>query len=366
MRKHILITLLLTAAVLLLASCQTVLSIPYTQPSNIDMSQYRNIAVASASKYEGTQSLPFYVRYDNYIYAPGIIYPEYFTSYSYSDVNSTAAKELTKMVSKVFNSSSYYSALSTEKTDTYISLYRIGKDPSALLKNDGIDALIIPKITSLRTDEYIDVRVVKDYKGVETIRYTLYRTVDISFTLTVLDTSTDRIVTVREYRASNSDWEIFDPNYYIFTTLLSEQQLVADALSDKIGEIVADFIPTRRYTDVTLKDNKPKLESVEEAYKAAENGNLDYALTVFRKAFEEQGHVPSGYNAALILASGGDLESALSILSDIRSTGRDDSEVNYLYSKLIALKAKNEEAKKQYESKNTDTSGTVSPYEYIL
>lgn len=365
MRKHILMTLLI-AAVLLLASCQTVISIPYTQPSNIDMSQYRNIAVASASKYEGSQSLPFYVRYDNYIYAPGIIYPEYFTSYSYSDVNSTAAKELTKMVSKVFNSSSYYSALSTEKTDTYISLYRIGKDPSALLKNDGIDALIIPKITSLRTDEYIDVRVVKDYKGVETIRYTLYRTVDISFTLTVLDTATDRIVTVREYRASNSDWEVFDPNYYIFTTLLSEQQLVADALSDKISEIVADFIPTRRYTDVTLKDNKPKNESVEEAYKAAENGNLDYALTLFKKTYDESGHVPSGYNAALILASGGDIESALSILSDIRSNGRDDSEVNYLYSKLVALKAKNEEAKKQYESKNTDTSGTVSPYEYLL
>lgn len=330
------------------------------------MSQYRNVAIASASEYKGSESLPFYIRYDNYIYGMDYLYTDYFTSYTYSDVNRTAASELTKVVSKVFNSSSYYSTLSSEKTETYLSLYRIGKDPSVLLKNDGIDALIIPKITSLKTDEYIDVEIVKDYTGKETVRYTLYRTVNISFTLTVLDTSNDRIVAVTEYHASNIDYEIFDPNYFIFTTLLSEQQLVADALSDKISEIVADFIPTRRYTNVTLKDNKPKLESVEEAYKAASNGNLNYALTVFEKAYNEQGHVPSGYNAALILASDGDLESAISILSDIRSKGKDDSEVNYLYSKLVALKQKNEEAKKQYEPKSDSSSSSVSPYEYLL
>ena len=366
MRKHILLTALLVLALVLLSSCQTVLSIPYTQPSNIDMSQYRNVAVASASRYDGYQSLPSYVRYDSYSLDPRIIYYNYMTSYNYDSINQTTATELTKMVGKVFSSSSYYSTLSTDKTDTYLSLYRIGKDPSALLKADGIDALIIPKITSLKTDEYIDAEIVKDYRGYESVRYTFYRTVSLSFTLTVLDTSTSRIVAVKEYRTSSSSWETFDPNYYIFYSLMSEQDLVEDALSDKISEIVSDFIPTRRYTDVTFKDNNPKLESVEEAYKAAENGNLDYALTVFRKAYEEQGHVPSGYNAALITAAGGDLDGAISILSDIRGKGKDDSEVNYLYSKLLSLKQKNEEAKKQYEPKTTESSTSVSPYEYLL
>ena len=367
MRRNILIALLLTALVLC-ASCQTSLSIPYTQPSNINMSQYRSVAVASASKYSGYQSLPRFVRYIDDFYSDSrFVFYNYATSYSYDSVNSTTASELTRMVEKVFASSSYYSTLSTDKTDTYISLYKIGRDPSEMLQADGVDALIVPRITSLRSDEYIDMDIVKDYRGTEKVVYTLYRTVDISFTLTVLDTSTNRIVAIKEYSTSAVSHESFDPKYYYFTSILSEQDLVSSALSDKISEIIADFIPTRRYAEVTFKDNSPKNESVEEAYKAAKNDNFDYALTLFRNAWENSRHVPSGYNAALILASRSDYDGALEILSEIRSMGLDDREVDRFYSRLTALKAKNEEAKKQYEPKtDSSTTGTASPYSYLF
>ncbi len=367
MRKHILLILLI-ALVLTLSSCQTSLSIPYVQPSNINMADYRNVAIASAKEYEGSQSLPFYIRYDDYFFDPSVIVYNYMTSYNFDSLKKSSAKEVTRVVTRLFNNSSYYSVLSTDKTDTYISLYKIGKDPSEMLRSEGIDALIVPKVTNLRTDEYIDTEVIEDeYTGEIKVVYTLYRYVKVSFSLTVLDTETNRIVAVKEYYAEKTDWESFDPDYYIFYTLESEADLVSEAILSKVDEIIDDFMPTRRYVYVTLKDNKPKVESVEEAYKAASDGNLDYALSVFKKEFESSGHVPSGYNAALILSSNGDIEGALEILNAIRNRGAADSEVNSFYSSLLEIKARNEKAEEQYKPKESSkSSSSVSPYSYLF
>ncbi len=367
MRKHILFTLLI-AVLLLFSSCQTELRISYVQPSNVNMASYRNIAIASTTPYSGTrESIPLYIRYIDDIFDPSFAFHYYYSTYNYDSVNNRAAKAVTNMLSNVFSSSSYYSTLSTDRTDTYISLYKVGRDPSAMLREDGVDALIVPRITSLRTDEYIDTDIVEDkYTGEITYRYTLYRYVSISFSLTVLDTKTNRIVTEKTYHTENTDWEVFDPDYYIFYSLLSEEDLVYNAVMDKMSEVISDFVPTKRSVYVTLKDNKPKNESVEAAYKAAGDGNLDYALTLFKDTYEKEKHVPSGYNAALILSSQGDLDSAIEILSDIRSRGLDDSEVNRFYSRLQELKRKNDQANEQMKSTSSESQSSVSPYSYLF
>lgn len=363
MKKHTLIAVLLASLALLLSSCQTVVSIPYTRPSNIDMSSYRNVAVVSASAQYEYKPVDYTVRYS--YRDPRTVYYAFESLVDDYSAGKTAASVLTKRVSKIFNSSSYYSTYSTEKVDSYRYLYG---NRLTILKEEGIDALIVPRITSMNLDEYIDARIVKDYRGIEKSEYTLYRKVSLTFSLIVLDTATGRIVAETSYSTSCKDWVSFDPAYYYYggiSSISSIQDLIDAAVYNKTSEIVADFIPTREYADVTLKDNDPKLSSVEDAYKAAENGNLDYALTLFRNAYETQSHVPSGYNAALIIAAGGDIDSALSILSDIRSRGLDDREVNYLYSRLLNIKAKNEEAKKQYEPKE-DTLTYISSDSYLL
>lgn len=363
MRKYFFIVLF-AAVLLILSSCQTELSIPYMQPSNVNMSSYRNVAVASTAQYDGRESVPHYIRYIDDIFDPSIAF--YFdSSYSYDKINKLAAKEITKMISNVFSSSSYYSTISTESTDSYLALYKVGRDPSKMLAEDGIDALIYPRITSLTTDEYIDTDVIEDrYTGEIDYRYTLYRYVSISFSITVLDTRTNRIVSQKTYTTDNTDCEVFDPNYFVFYTILSEEDLVYNAIMNKLSEVVSDYVPTKRSVYVTLKDNKPKDESVEPAYKAAGEGNLDYALTLFKDTYEKKSHVPSGYNAALILASTGDIDSALEILTDIRAKGLDDKEVNQFYSKLADLKRRNEEADKQLSSTSSET--LASPYSFLL
>lgn len=345
MRKHILFALLLTLILLIFPSCMTTIDVQYMEPSKIDMSSYRTIMIAETEEYKGRQTIPMYIRYniDMYDYNWPVYF--YYSTYKYDSINREAANEVTNMVNKVFASSSYYTVMS----NYYNSNYATGFGFLTTLKNNGVDALIEPKITSLKTDEYIDVREVKNvYTGQTSLQYILYRYVYISFSLTVTDTESGKIIAVRNYETDNLDYEIFDPESFIFSSLMTEDQLLSDALSEKKSEIMSDFAPRMRYITVTLKDNKPKNESVEAAYKAAENGNLDYALNLFLSAYEKSSHVPSAYNASLILAAKGDLEKAITILSDLRMRGLDDKECDTLYSSLVNLKAKNDSARAQY------------------
>ncbi len=350
MKKHTVFGLLLALVIVLFPSCMTSVDIQYMEPSKIDMTSYRNIMIAETEEYKGrVESVPMYIRYNIDMLDYGWPVYFYYSTYKYDSINRRAASEVTSMVNNVFASSSYYNVMS----NYYNSNYSKGFSFLTTLKNNGVDALIEPKITSLKTDEYIDVREVKDsYTGETKLQYILYRYVYISFSLTVTDTETGMIVAVRNYETDNLDSEIFDPEYFVFYSLMTEDQLLSDALREKKSEILSDFAPRMRYITVTLKDNKPKNESVEEAYKAAENGNLDYALNLFLSAYEKSSHVPSAYNASLILAGKGELDRAISIMSDIRERGLDDRECDTLYSRLLSLKAQNDSALAQYGVSN--------------
>ena len=361
--KKLKLIILLSLALVLLASCSTSMGIQYQQPSNINMANYRNVAVASAGKYSGTQRLPMYIRFD--ISDPTIQLYTIFSTFDYNNVNVRAANEVSTMVSKVFTQSSYYSVMPQSMTDTYLDLYKIGKDPSKMLREDGIDAVIIPKITRFYNDEYIDAQYSTDSSGNKVLKYYLHRSIDIAITITVLDTATDRIVASKEYSAYDYDVEVFDPKFpYIFS--VSQSDIISRALSSMISSIVADFVPTTKTTRIDFMSNKPKLEAVKPAYKAAEEGNYSYALNLFLDAWENERHLPSGYNAAVIIACNGDIDEALSLLGEIRMVVS-DSNINKLYAKLMDIKKRNEAAAEQYAAKSNDISSqTTSPYEFLL
>ena len=202
MKKRSLLVLIVLA-VLLLVSCSTSLGIQYQQPSNINMANYRNVAVASATKYKGTQRLPMFLRFD--ITDPTIQLYTLFSTFDYDNVNEMAAREVSNMVSKVFTQSSYYSVMPNSKTDAYLDLYRIGKNPSKMLAEDGVDAVIIPKITRFYNDEYVDAQHSTDSEGKDVVRYYIHRSIDIAISITVLDTVSDRIVASKEYSAYEYD-----------------------------------------------------------------------------------------------------------------------------------------------------------------
>ena len=88
MKKRNLIVLLVLA-LFVMASCSTSLGIRYQQPSNINMANYRNVAVASATKYSGNQRLPMFLRFD--ISDPTIQLYTIFSTFDFNNVNERAA-----------------------------------------------------------------------------------------------------------------------------------------------------------------------------------------------------------------------------------------------------------------------------------
>lgn len=362
MKKRILLAAL--AALLVLASCATSVGIEYQTPSNLNMSSYRSVAIASTPEYKGSQrSIPLYLRFD--ISDSTIKKYVIYSTFTYDNVCRNASTEVTNMVKGVFSGSSYYTVMSPEKTDTYLSFYKIGKNPSELLKNDGVDALIVPKITRFFNDEFVTAEKYKDKDGIERIRYILHRSIDIAVSITVLDTATDRIIASREYSAAKSWTEVYNPESpTIFS--YTQSQIVSRAISDMVSDLVADFVPTSGRSYMDLKSNKPKLESVEAAYEAVKGGNYTYAYNLFNEAWLYGGHIPSGYNAALIIAARGDVDGALSYLEKMR-TKVNDYDVNRLYQRLSTIKENNDKAALQYSSSSSSpVTENNSIYDFLL
>ena len=114
---------LLSSVILLVllfaVSCSTTVSIPYIQPSVIDMG-YRNLAVASAVPYRG------FVPYTGWI--PGRdIYASRFhirTGYSYSVVSGIAEYATEELYSTLLNSG-FFNLLSPSRTDRMRSLTEV-------------------------------------------------------------------------------------------------------------------------------------------------------------------------------------------------------------------------------------------------
>ena len=107
--------IIIIAAVLVLASCATVVPIGYMQPSAIDMGGYRNLAVASAVPYGGPVPGYRFVGYAD-VHAAGLrIYSGY--------VSSTAQRIADYATSELYSTlsaSGFYNLLPPDMTDAVL------------------------------------------------------------------------------------------------------------------------------------------------------------------------------------------------------------------------------------------------------
>lgn len=361
--------LLLFIIVLLLffVSCSTTIPVTYTEPSTINMGSYRNIALSSPVKGKVQNSIPFYIRYD--LSDPTIRTYVFLSSYSASSVEDEAATSLGNAMKKIFEDNSYYNTLPPSSTDIILksgSLF--GRDSSKELRTNGYDAVVIPRIERLNTDEYIGARKrVDSSTGKEESIYTLYRSVSVTISVNVVDTLTNQIVVTKSYSKSDSSEYVFNPEDVVFFSYVGEgfDDLVSSCINDMLSEIRKDFIPQSKTTDATLMSNKPKSERAENGYEYAKNGDLVNALKVFSETYRNEGHIPSGYNASILLASTGKFEEAIVLLEDIssRTTNKD---VFKLMNGIKEIKKRDDEAKEQMRSSGKPTNVTNGVYDMLL
>lgn len=354
-KKSLFFTVLIVL-VLVLVSCETSVSIVYNQPSEINMGSYRNVAVASTVPFKGMTKPPFFVRAIDV----DAFWDTYITSSYDTSISEKSAKYATKKLVATLEKSGFFNVTPPEKTDVMLNSSVVGVSTVDALKNNNIDAVIIPKITSLSINEFIQSKKIvetdynkKDAQGnptkVTKTVYYLYQNVDLGFSYTIIDAKTQNVVAVKNFNSSDSRSYEVDKYGFLAPDPYSMIQTMIDSYQ---GYISKQLVPTKARKNVSLMANKPKVEELKVAYKAAEDGYTSRAAELFLREYNATGHIPSGYNAALLTAAVGDIDGAIELLNEM-SLKYSNSDVEKLLSNLVIIKQRNDEALKQLSGEVT-------------
>lgn len=345
MKKPILI--LLSAAVLLLSACSTAVTISYLSPAEIDMSSYRNIAVASTVPYNGIITIPTYMR--SLTHVP----MNYLRS---SSLNLNLPYEVAHIADNqlmgTLTSSGYFNVTPPAITDSMINSSYYGSDVAALLADRNIDAVIIPKITGMSYDEYVSAEehevYIRDNRGVlidVTYEYDFYvnQRATITYQYTIIDARTLQVIAVKNFSDQRSEYTYVTPYGFIPSNATTFFESMLKGFQSRI---LSQLVPQRKSASVELMENKPKVESLESAYKLAEEGRVADALQAFLSEYRSSGHLPAGYNAAVMLSAQGEIDEAIALLTELQRQ-YSDRKISGLLSDLSLIKANNEAAQAQ-------------------
>lgn len=350
--KKVLISFILVITAVL-SSCRTSVGISYMVPSEIDMGNYRNIAISSTVPYYGFARPARYIRTVGSLARFG--YADILSTYDYG-LKDEVADYATESLWSTLSASGYFSILPPDVTDKILDAGSIGMSARKEFMRRGVDAVIIPRIESMSVDEYIYSQTVvetrENSKGeeyeVDTTRFYYDADYYLSYSYTIVDVETERIVATRRFIVEDTDNFRISNHNFIFTY---PERIFANMIDSTMSRITRQLVPLRTSVEITLMDNKPEVKAVNAAYDYAKDGDLSSALGLFLENYESTGHVPSGYNAALITAAKGDVDGAIEIASRVYNDSGSE-EVYQLLSRLASIKRSNEESIRQIEGSN--------------
>ncbi len=104
-------------------------------------------------------------------------------------------------------------------------------------------------------------------------------------------------------------------------------------------------------------DNKPKADSVKSAYDLVDDGYTAQAMNIFYDEWLSSGHLPSGYNYAVLSASLGDVDTAVETLKTIQKSYT-NSDVDFFLAQLEEIQNRNAAAQAQYEGTSVTFSSS--------
>lgn len=327
MKKSSLFLLIATATII--TGCTTSVTVSYLKSAQYDIAQYTNIAIASTTV---GNNVPVFI--DKKV---DIDYDDVDT-YMYSGYNRSipddVAEEFASDLTQKFQESGYFKVYGPTVTDPFLAaLSYTGQYPLDSLAAKGIDALLVSNVKFLDKEEKIKVgdEILKknpdyatdggdEYEETGERYLTVVQTATLGITYTLISTHTGTVIASESYRDSKVDTTSLGLIFEEETDLDDMDSLYYDLEEDFVSDISSDLIPTLVYTNVTLMDNKPKDSLVSEAYGLANKGSLKQAYGLFYAEWNRAKHLPSGYNASLILEAMGEREEAYTLMSEVSQT----------------------------------------------
>jgi len=365
-RAFLFSTLLLSF--LLLSSCKTGIPIAYYAPSEIDMGKYKTIAISSTVQYKGLKNPPAFIRSSDIDASLDITVSSTYDS----SLAATVASDATSYLLSTLSSTGFFKIVGPDITDSIISASKLGLDVTGEIEKYGIDAFLIPKVVSMSADERItterhEIRG-RDKNGKPVVHYEreheVWQYASMTFSYTIIDAKTMEIYAKKNFsndisRSSGSR---------SFISFAPKIRLCFDEIIKSFQRpIRLQLVPRAKTESLPLMANKPKDERVQNAYKAAKQGYYESASKMFLSSYEMTGHVPSGYNAALLLAASGDISEAVTLSERVlEETG--DADVQELALSLKAIESSNDAAIRQIDgtSQSAATTGEPSVFTAVM
>lgn len=332
-------------AALMLMGCATAVSVRYMVPAEIDMSNFKSLAVLSVE--------PF--RFGAFSSPPSIINdmsgtsPYRISSGFQPNMEREVAKFLTTELSSNLSRADYFTLLLPPSSDA-------GGTNLSRFKEMGYDALLLTRVTAMDVQEYIyakeeTVKVppaggVGDPVEQKVLMHHVMQKIAFTVEFTVKNTSNGDTIATKTYSdARESSYKIV-PDSTQSKAAPDLYRWYQNMASTFAREFVQLLVP-RWVTDyVSLMANKPEIRSLERAYEDAKEGSMLPALEAFLAEWNRSKHVPSGYNAAIIMDSIGRDEEALELLESVWQFSGNRTVELRLYEMREAMK-QHEAAKQQ-------------------
>lgn len=348
MKKRAALGVMSLVMVLAFTSCATSIRVRHLIPSDVDVSNYRNIAIASTEMYTFPRGavLPPWIKGSG---------DNAFTLSSgfEAKLNASVAEASTAYLVDAMVNTDYFTVLYPETTDAYLTLGKSGQNAYGMLMEQGVDALLQSSITYMNCEEQIIGRDIKEwvtenpdpdsedtiaeaaakiisFEKVTGRSFYLEQQATVTFTYTLIDLQSNRILATDSFTSQQSKDTYLGRTTY--GTGENGRDLNERSYSSGFGpsffplydsmikeiptEIAKQLAPSWIESRVSLMANKPKAD-ISQAYKMAEKGNFREAYEVFFQAWELNSHLPSGYNAALLLEGMGKHSEALALMNQV-------------------------------------------------
>ncbi len=378
-RRLIFILIAVFAAMFILTGCMTTVEVKTLVPAAVDVSGYKTVAVRSTL--DNTRwKIPSF--WNSYIPLRSVEekYRESLRVWSGLDFN--ASSRVSQIASNTIYTAidnGFFKVISPKVTDAYVLVGQDSGNVRTTLMNSDIDAILTTEITSVYYDEYIYQNLEKSVTITDTSTNTkfnpyyfyLMQTYGVSIQYTLTDVENNVIIATDTFssgmhekktllgKTKNSKGD-FEKSWY---SVSSASSLIGDLIIHFSNQIRDELSPHYVSIDFAFMGNKPKVKSLQDAYKAVNNGQYKVALRMFSDEYRRSGHIPAGYNSAILEFTMGNYEEAYAIAMELYNR-YGSTDALQLYYKMKNIEETEKQAtdqinsdKKTAETKQSDLVG---------
>ena len=368
----------LLAAMFILAGCSTTVGVRTLVPAAVDVSGYKTIAVRSTI--DNTRwTLPHF--WNSYIPLRSVD-ERYRNDLRYwTGLDFNTSSRISQIASNTIYSAidnGFFRVVDPKVTDAYVLVGKDSGNVRSTLMNSNIDAILTTEITSVFYDEYIyqylDRSVTSTDKdtGAKFNPYFFYlvQTYGVSIQYTLTDVENNVIIATGTFSSDMEEKRTqlgrtknvkgdFQESWF---SVPSASSLLGELLRDFSSQIRDELSPHYVTVNFTFMGNKPKVKTLKDAYTAVDNGQYRIALNIFSDEYNRSGHIPSGYNSAILEFAMGNFDEAYAIAMDVYNKyGSVDA--LQLYYKMKNIEEREKQATEQI---NSDTKSAENKQSELI